>query len=77
MCLCEERWKTFYVSMSYVRRNVWKNKERRLEQIEQLDILSQLQILLGVGWREKREEIRKIVLEYMKKAYEIRKKYIK
>ena len=35
----------------------------------------QLQILIGIGTKE--EEIRDIVLDYMKKAYEIRKNYIR
>ena len=37
----------------------------------------QIQILIGVGWRKKGKEIKAIVLDYMKKAYEIRKRYIK
>ena len=37
----------------------------------------QIQILIGVGWRKKGKQIREIVLDYMKKAYEIRKRYIK
>ena len=35
----------------------------------------QLEILIGIGWRKKGREIRKIVLKYIRKAYEIRKRY--
>ena len=37
----------------------------------------QLNILIGVGWRKKGKEIRSIVLNYIYKAYEIRKTYVK
>ena len=36
----------------------------------------QLQILIGIGWKSKEKEIRRIVLDYIKKAYEIRKKFV-
>ena len=36
----------------------------------------QIQILIGVGWKEKAKEIRQIVVEYIKKAFQIRKQYI-
>ena len=35
-----------------------------------------MNILIGRGWRKKGTEIREIVLEYIFKAYDIRKKYI-
>jgi len=52
-------------------------QESELVDVEQMDQDWQLQLLIGVGWKSKEKEIRKIVLEYIKKAYEIRKKYIK
>jgi len=55
-----------------------KIRERcEIDNVERLDEEYQLQILIGVGLREKEREIREIVLDYMKKAYEIRKRYIK
>ena len=35
----------------------------------------QLNILIGIGWRKKSKKIREIVFDYLKKAYEIRKRY--
>ena len=51
--------------------------EGELEYIENMNEEWQLQFLIGVGWKRKRKEIRKIVMEYIKKAYDIRNKYIK
>ena len=51
--------------------------EGELEYIENMDEEWQLQFLIGVGWKNKGKEIRKIVVEYIKKAYEIRNRYIK
>jgi hypothetical protein len=44
--------------------------EGELEYIENMNEEWQLQFLIGVGWKRKRKEIRKIVMEYIKKAYE-------
>src|SRR5262249_4921478 len=52
-------------------------QECKLDVIEQVDEDSQLQILIGIGWRENQHSIRKIVLDYIKKAYEIRSRYIR
>ena len=35
----------------------------------------QLNILIGIGWRKKGKECRNIVLDYIKKANEIRRKF--
>ncbi len=50
-------------------------EECKMVAIEEMSEDDQLQILIGIGTKE--EEIREIVLDYMKKAYEIRSKYIK
>ena len=50
-------------------------EECKIVAIDEMSEEDQLQILIGVGTKE--EEIRDIVLDYLKKAYEIRKKYIK
>ena len=52
-------------------------KDCELEAIERLSEIDQLQILIGVGWRKKEKTIRKIVLNYIKKAYQIRARYVK
>ena len=36
----------------------------------------QMNVLIGVGWRKKGVKIKKIVLEYIRKASEIRKMYV-
>ena len=62
MCLCEEvERKTLSISMSH---------------IENMDDEWQLNILIGVGWKEKGKQVREIVVDYLRKANEIRKKYI-
>ena len=50
--------------------------ECEIDDIERLDEDSQMNILIGIGWRNKSKEIRKIVLDYMRKAYDIRKRFI-
>ena len=52
-------------------------QESELEEAESMDLDWQMQLLIGVGWKSKEEEIRKIVLEYIKKAYKIRNKHIR
>ena len=47
-----------------------------LEYAESMDEEWQMNVMIGVGWREQGREIREIVLEYIRKAYEIRKIYI-
>ena len=51
--------------------------EVNIENIENMPDDWQIQFILGVGWKEKGNEIRKIICQYIKKAYEIRNKYIK
>ena len=48
-----------------------------LEYVENMEEEWQLNLLIGIGWRKKNKEIREIVLDYLKKAYEIRRRYIK
>ena len=43
--------------------------------VEQMDQDNQMQILIGIGWKDKEKQIRNFVLQYMKKAYEKRKIY--
>ena len=54
-----------------------RNEVIELEDIEKMDEEWQLEVLIGVGWKNKGKDIRKIVCEYIKKAYEIRNRYIK
>ena len=49
----------------------------QLEYAETMDEDWQLDVLIGHGWKEKGKEIREIVLEYMKKANEIRSRFLK
>ena len=51
-------------------------KECELEYVESMEEEWQLHVLIGIGWRKKGKQIRNIVLEYMRKAYEIRKRYV-
>ena len=48
-----------------------------LEYVENMDDEWQMNVLIGVGWRKQGIEIKRIVLEYIMKANEIRKRYIK
>ena len=50
--------------------------ECEIDDIERLDEDSQMNTLIGIGWRNKSKEIRKIVLDYMRKACDIRKRFI-
>ena len=45
-------------------------------EIDEMNEDSKLQILIGIGWRNKEKEIRRIVLSYIKQALKIRKKFI-
>ena len=69
------------VCTEYVRERVHMferiRQESELEEAESMDLDWQMQLLIGVGWKSKEEEIRKIVLEYIKKAYKIRNKHIR
>ena len=47
-----------------------------LDDIEMMNNDWQLEILIGVGWRKSGKGIREIVLEYVRKAYMIRNKYV-
>src|ERR1700722_6742460 len=49
--------------------------ECELEYVESMDEEWQLNILIGIGWRGIEREIRDIVIEYIRKANEIRNKY--
>ena len=51
-------------------------QECKLEYLECMDQESQLHVLIGIGWRKEGRKIREIVLEYMRKANVIRKKYV-
>ena len=51
-------------------------KECEIEYLESVDEDSQMNILIGIGWRKKSQQIREIVLDYIRKAYDIRKRYI-
>ena len=48
-----------------------------LEYVENMEEEWQLNLLIGIGWGKKNKEIREIVLDYLKKVYEIRRRYIK
>ena len=48
-----------------------------LEYVESMEEEWQLNVLIGIGWRKKEKQIREIVLNYIRKANEIRKKYIR
>ena len=47
-------------------------EECELEYVEEQEEEWQLNVLIGLGWRKKGKEIREIVLEYIRKANEIR-----
>jgi len=50
--------------------------ECEIDCIENLEGEDLIQILIGIGWRKKSKKIRRIVVDYIKKANEIRKRYI-
>ena len=84
VCLCEEieDEKHFLLNCPmYVRERaemfVRIREECELEYAESMEEEWQLNVLIGVGWRKKGKELREIVLEYIKKAYESRKRYVK
>ena len=51
-------------------------EECNLEHLERLDEDKQIDVLIGIGWRKKEKEIREIVLEYIRKAFDIRKRLV-
>ena len=83
VCLCEvvEDEKHFLLECPMYARERDKMfvqiRERcQLEYVEMMNQDRQLEIMIGTGLREKGKQIREIVLEYLKKANEIRNKYI-
>ena len=50
-------------------------EEWELEYVEEMNEEWQMNVLIGVGWKKESRKIREIVLEYIRKAYEIRKRY--
>ena len=83
VCLCdqvEDEKHFLLVCPMYVRERARMferiREECELEHAESMDEDWQLQGLIGIGWRKKSKQIRRIVLEYIRKAYEIRKKYV-
>jgi len=84
ICGCEEveDEKHFLLRCSrYVRERVEmfekiKKIERSLDDIERRDEDNQLDILIGRGWKDKSQEIREIVLDYMNKADKERKRLL-
>ena len=51
-------------------------EECELEYVENMNEEWQLNVLIGIGWKNKGKEIREIVVEYIRKANEIRNRYI-
>ena len=51
-------------------------EECNLDYVENMNEEWQMNVLIGVGWKKKGKEIREIGLEYIRKAYEIRKRYV-
>ena len=83
MCLCQvvEDEKHFLLECPmYVReREKMFVQIRERCQLEYVDIMDkdwQIEIMIGAGMTKKGKEIREIVLEYIKKANEIRNRYI-
>ena len=81
VCVCEdiEDERHFLLACPmYVRERVYMfnriREECKLDYIENMDEEWQLNILIGVGWRNKEQEIREIVLEYIRNAYNVRKR---
>lgn len=82
-CLCEdvEDEKHFLLSCPmYVSERIDMfnriRTECKINEIERLDEDKQIDILIGIGWRKKETEIREIVLEYIRKAFDIRKRLV-
>jgi hypothetical protein len=82
VCLCEEVEDERHFLLAcpmYVRERVRMferiKSECELEYIENMDEEWQLNLLIGIGWRNKEIEISEIVVEYIRNANEIRKKY--
>ena len=81
VCLCEEveDEKHFILACPmYVRERVEmfdKIRESCEVDVEIMDQDSQIDILIGIGWRKKGKEIRQVVVDYIRKANEIRSKY--
>ena len=83
VCLCEEieDEKHFLLSCPmYVRERVKMfnriRQECELEYVEEMNEEWQLNVLIGIGWRKQSKHIREIVIEYIRQAYEIRKRYV-
>ena len=82
MCLCDdvEDEKHFLLACPmYVRERVEMfariREECELDYVESMDEEWQLNILIGIGWRGIERDIREIVIEYIRKANEIRNNY--
>ena len=83
MCLCgevEDERHFLLACPMYVRERIHMferiKRECELDYVENMDEEWQLNILIGIGWRNKEMEIKNIVVEYILKAKEIRKKYV-
>jgi hypothetical protein len=44
-------------------------------EIERMSEESQMHVMIGAGWRTRGREIRDLVIDYIKKANEIRRRY--
>ena len=84
VCLCNqvEDEKHFLLGCSgYARERarmfVRIKQECEIRNIEYMDEEWQFHTLIGVGYRDKNKEIRKIVINYIKEANKIRKQYVK
>ena len=82
VCMCDEVEDERHFLLAcqmYVRERVEMferiKSECELENIENMDEEWQLNLLIGIGWRNKEIEISEIVVDYIRKANEIRKKY--
>ena len=52
------------------------SEECEVNEIVRMEVEEKMQILIGIGWRKKGKEIRRRVVDYIKRANEIRKRYI-
>jgi hypothetical protein len=83
VCLCQEIEDERHFLLAcpmYVRERVKMferiREECELEYVEEMNEEWQLNILIGIGWRKQSKDIREIVIEYIRKAFEIRKRYV-
>ena len=83
VCLCQEVEDERHFMLAcpmYVRERARMferiREECDLRYVEEMDQEWQLNVLIGVGWGKQSKQIREIVIDYIRKAYVLRMRYV-